>query len=245
MRSMKWFAVALAGGLTFAAGGSARADDDAVVSCCCANLDDVRAQPQAWLWTKFCFEGQFAHLSEIYQPFFTRFDNYDYANFAAWDSRREPSTAQSDFMESFPLLYVNRRAGNQIETLFCLKQFQRFRATAVVQNIFDGKPFIEVIDIVPIGCCCCADGSTCSHLLVPKKSCDHGTAMSDDSRSGPVASAEPMAAPTEVATQSTPSPTAVVDVAPVSAPTTDSTTEAPAPTEPAAAPAESAAPSGG
>ncbi len=241
MRSTKWFAIALAGGLAFA-GDVARADDDAVVSCCCANLDEVIAQPQAYLWTKFCFEGSFARMSEIYQPFFTRFDNYDYANFTAWDGRRDPKT-KADFMESFPLLYVNRRSGDQIETVFCLKQFQRFRATAVVQNIFDGKPFIEVIDVVPIGCCCCEDGTTCFHIKVPTGNhCGHTAMNSSSTDAVAVATPEPVAAP------STP---AESEAAPADAPiaVVDTTTDAPAASEtpamPDSAPADAQAPVAG
>ncbi|MBI4878954.1 MAG: hypothetical protein HY812_04735 [Planctomycetes bacterium] len=126
------------------AGASAR--DDAVV---CAGLNDVMAQPRAYLKTTFQFEGRFAGLGEIYQPFFTVFDEFVHANFAAWDAQNDLRAADQ-YAQKCSLLYLARRSGKQIENMFGLKRYQRFRATAVVQSIFGGRPFIEVIDLVPL-----------------------------------------------------------------------------------------------
>ncbi len=129
---------------TFCTGAAAR--DDAVV---CANLNDVMAQPGAYLKTKFQFEARYVGLGEIYQPFFTVFDEFVHANFAAWDVRND-LRAPDQYAQKCSLLYIARRSGKQVESVFGLKKYQRFRATAVVQSIFAGHAFIEVIDVVPL-----------------------------------------------------------------------------------------------
>lgn len=117
-----------------------------------AHLDAVREQPQSYFGTKFQFEGRFQKLGEIYQPFFTRFDHSRYMNFSAWDVGQKLADRE-EFLDSWPLLYVDRIRGPAIESLGGLERFQRFKATGIVQSVFDGKAFIEVLDIVPLDCC--------------------------------------------------------------------------------------------
>ena len=128
------------------AGFTAQAADDAVVP---ASLNDVRTQPRAYLKTTFEFEGRFSNHGEIFQVFFTKFDDHLYSNFAAWDVRNKLADYDQNADRS-ALLYLNRHSGEQMETLFKLAKYQRFRATAKVESIFGGRAFIEVIDLIAL-----------------------------------------------------------------------------------------------
>ncbi len=113
---------------------------------CETTLNAVRENPKAFLKTRFEFEGRFDKLGSIYQPFFTMFDDHSFINFSAWDVRNSLST-HDGFMDNWPLLYMGRRHGAQIENLVHLTKFQRFRAIGTVQSIFGGHPFIEITKI--------------------------------------------------------------------------------------------------
>ncbi|MFH0947016.1 MAG: hypothetical protein V2A76_17635 [Planctomycetota bacterium] len=127
-------------------GFTAQAADDAVVP---ANLNDVRAQPRTYLKSVFEFEGRFSNHGEIFQVFFTKFDDHLYTNFAAWDVRNNLADFDQ-YSDRCALLYLNRHSGEQMEILFNLAKYQRFRATARVESIFGNRAFIEVIDIVAL-----------------------------------------------------------------------------------------------
>ena len=132
--------------LTLCAATPTFAADDAIVP---ATLNDVRAQPRTYLKSTFEFEGRFSNHSEIFQPFFTMFDDHLFTNFTVWDVNNNLAN-YDEYRNSFALLYLNRHKGEQMETLFKLGKYQRFRATGVVRSIFAGRPFIEVIDIVAL-----------------------------------------------------------------------------------------------
>jgi len=132
--------------LALLAAAPAFAADDAIVP---ARLNDVRNQPQTYLKTTFEFEGRFSNHGQIYQPFFTMFDDHLFTNFAAWDVDNDLAE-YDEYRDSCALLYLNRHKGGQMEELFSLAKYQRFRATGIVQSIFSGRPFIEIIDIVPL-----------------------------------------------------------------------------------------------
>lgn len=136
----------LAVAMTALLANESRCDDEAVVW---ANLNDVRAQPRAYLKTTFEFEGRFSNHGEIFQPFFTMFDDYMHTNFAAWDVNNDLGEREQ-YLDKCSLLYVDRDSQYAIENLFSLNKYQRFRATAMVQSIFADRAFIEVFDVVPL-----------------------------------------------------------------------------------------------
>lgn len=148
----------IAGALALAAGlGSARADDvtvndtknlidDGIVS---GALDRVSAQPHAFLKSRVKFEARFDKLGEIHQPFFTIFDSQTHVNFSAWDSSTDLRTADG-YANTFALLYLDRRRGDQMESLFDLHKFQRFECVGVVQSVFGDKAFIEILTLKPL-----------------------------------------------------------------------------------------------
>lgn len=120
--------------------------EEAVVK---TTLAAVQAQPHAFYKTSFEVEARFDKLAEIYQPFFTVFDDHRHVNFAAWDTGRNLAL-RSEFVGSCPLLYMQRQKADAIENLFALKRFQRFKAVGTVQSIFGGHAFIEFSDLIPL-----------------------------------------------------------------------------------------------
>lgn len=112
-------------------------------------LSEVRTQPEAWLNTPIVFEARFHALGEIFQPFYTPFDSFSFANFSAWDVS-QAMTSQEQFLDHCPTLYVDRRMkAKTMQRLAHLSPFQRFEAKGYVRQVFNGRPFIEVVEIKP------------------------------------------------------------------------------------------------
>jgi len=120
--------------------------DDGILT---ASLNAVRAEPHAYLKSRVEFEARFDDVGAIYQTFFTIFDSQTHANFSAWDSGNELATREG-YLDNCPLLYLDRRRGDAMESLFGLEKYQRFRAVGVVQSVFADKPFIEVLTVTPL-----------------------------------------------------------------------------------------------
>jgi hypothetical protein len=114
------------------------------------DLDAVRAKPQAWLDTPIEFEARYHALGEIYQPFYTQFDAFSFANFSAWDVTKDLST-KDGFTDHCQTLYISRQMNSDaLEKLGELAPYQRFRARAIVRSVFSGRAFVEVTDVKPL-----------------------------------------------------------------------------------------------
>lgn len=114
-------------------------------------LSAVRAQPEAWLNTPIEFEARFHRFGELYQPFYTPFDSFSFANLSAWDVSQSVGS-QEQFLDHCPTLYVDRRMkAKTMKRVSDLAPYQRFKAVGVVRQVFAGRPFIEITDLRPIG----------------------------------------------------------------------------------------------
>lgn len=112
-----------------------------------ASIMQVVAQPESWLNTPFSFEGRFQRLNDVYQSFYTPFDSFSYANFAAWDINFDLSQREA-FLNHCPTLYVNRQMhAKALKNLCELRPFERFRAQGIVRTSFAGRPFVEITKI--------------------------------------------------------------------------------------------------
>lgn len=131
--------------------------DNGVVS---ASLRDVAERPRAFLKSRFVFEGRFDKTGDVYQPFFTPFDEQSHVNFSAWPVEADLSNKE-EYADVFPLLYLDRRRGQMMERLFSLARFQRFRAIGVVESVFSDRAFVEILHIEPLD----TDWMPSRHLL--------------------------------------------------------------------------------
>ncbi|MFG0316543.1 MAG: hypothetical protein ACF8XB_04660, partial [Planctomycetota bacterium JB042] len=151
-------AIRIAGALALASGlGSAWAGDvtvkdtknlidDGIIN---GSLTKIQEQPQAFYKSRVRFEARFDKFGEIHQPFFTIFDSRTHVNFAAWDVETDLRTADG-YADVCKLLYLDRRRGDEAEALFDMHKFQRFECVGVVQSIFGGQAFIEVLTLKPL-----------------------------------------------------------------------------------------------
>ncbi len=110
-------------------------------------LSQVRAHPEAFRNVKLRFDLQFASLGNVSNPFFTPFVTSDFANFHAWGAE-QPIWRKAEFDDMFGLLFL-AKTSEQLQTLYDAKVFTRMRATALVRNTFQGRPWIEIVSFEP------------------------------------------------------------------------------------------------
>jgi hypothetical protein len=136
--------------LTILVGGTAADADGRARHVTTVSLSELRETPAAYLNVPVSFTARFSRLTEVYQPFFTPFDSFSFANFAAWDCESDLKS-QEQFLDHCPTLYIDRRMREStLEKMNSLDPYECFRATGVVRQVFAGRPFIEITDVKPV-----------------------------------------------------------------------------------------------
>ncbi|MFN6196791.1 MAG: hypothetical protein ACK5BN_23560 [Planctomycetota bacterium] len=113
-----------------------------------ASLDQIRKVPDAFKNVKVELKLQFASLGRLSNPFFTQFTPQEFANFHAWSSE-QPIWREQAYQDVFGMLFMSK-SSPQIGELYKLEIYQCLRVTAVVRNVFQGAPWIEVLDFTAI-----------------------------------------------------------------------------------------------
>lgn len=111
-------------------------------------LEQIRKSPEAFKNVKVEFKIQFASLGRMSNPFFTQFTPQEFANFHAWSSE-QPIWREPTYKDVFGMLFLSK-SSPQIGELYDLEIYQCLRVTAVVRNVFQGAPWIEVLDFTPV-----------------------------------------------------------------------------------------------
>lgn len=119
-------------------------DSDQIATTVDTTLAQVRAHPEAFRNVKLRFQMQFASLGNVSNPFFTPFVASDFANFHAWGAE-QPIWRKAEFDDMFGLLFLSKTS-KQLQTLYDAKVFTHFKATGLVRNTFQGRPWIEVLE---------------------------------------------------------------------------------------------------
>lgn len=112
------------------------------------DLDTLRSTPHAFQNVRVRFDVQFCSLGAIWNPFFTRFVPSEYANFYAW-SGTQPIWQKDSYEDVFGMLFLNK-SNPALRDLYRFRTYDRVRIEAVVQNSFQGNPWIEVIAMAAI-----------------------------------------------------------------------------------------------
>ncbi len=134
--------------LTTFAPASAQApqiDENAVVD---VDLDALRRAPEAFQNVRVRFDIQFCSLGRIWNPFFTRFVPSEFTNFYGW-SGTQPIWQKDSYEDVFGMLFINKRNA-QVPDLYKFRTYDRVTLEGIVQNTFQGNPWIEVFSITPI-----------------------------------------------------------------------------------------------
>ncbi|MBK9384209.1 MAG: hypothetical protein IPN34_05235 [Planctomycetes bacterium] len=107
------------------------------------NLSDLLKSPEAYRGLNVRVTIAFCDLGKLENPFFTRFTNNNYMNFAAWDDT-QPIWRKEEYLKSYPLLFA-RRTTPICDQFADAKRFDRFLVEVVVQDTFRGKPWVEIV----------------------------------------------------------------------------------------------------
>lgn len=111
-------------------------------------LDELRAQPARFLGAEVRFVLQFRALVEEWEPFFSRFEPARWVALEGWPDE--------GFLWDAPLfdapvgrLFV-RRGGGFEPLARRARTYQRFEVRARVREVFQGEPWLEVQELVPL-----------------------------------------------------------------------------------------------
>lgn len=107
------------------------------------DLAAIRQSPEAFknVWVRF--DTQFCSMGRVSNPFFTEFVPSDFANFYAWGGE-QPIWRKESYDDLFGMLFMHKD-NPQVEGLYKLSLYERVRVTGVVRNVFQDKPWIEVM----------------------------------------------------------------------------------------------------
>ncbi len=123
-------------------------------------LTKIRKSPNAFknVWVRF--PVQFVSLGKVENPFFTQFVPQQFANFYCWADEQQIWN-KDQYEDIFGLLFMAKENDN-VHSLYKLDVYQRMQVTGVVRNTFQGEPWIEVMDFVPMSKA--VNTATLSHL---------------------------------------------------------------------------------
>src|SRR5690606_20970645 len=91
---------------------------------------------------------QFCSLGRVANPFFTRFEAALYANFYAWPDGEE--IWQRERYDDLFGMFFMAKANEKTAALYDLETYDRVHVDAIVRNVFQGSPWIEVLDFEPV-----------------------------------------------------------------------------------------------
>jgi tetratricopeptide (TPR) repeat protein len=106
-------------------------------------LSQIRSTPEAFKSIRVRFDAQYCAVGRIYNPFFTGFVPSDFANFVLWGAE-QPIWRQDDFNDMYSLAFVAKRNEKTLQNMYELAVYDRIQVTAIVRNVFQGKPWMEI-----------------------------------------------------------------------------------------------------
>ncbi|MEM8882798.1 MAG: hypothetical protein AAGD14_01865, partial [Planctomycetota bacterium] len=108
-------------------------------------LEDVIRNPDDFKQKKFTITVTFNSVAKQFNPYFTEYHNESNGNFGAWtlDSR---VYTKRDFQRCYPHFYV-KKPSEQWEDVKDLERFDRVELTCTLQHVFQGRPYIEVLEV--------------------------------------------------------------------------------------------------
>lgn len=109
-----------------------------------AALSDLRGDPAAWLGREVRLIVQRERELDAWQPFLSRFGPGDFAGFRAWGDGAF-LWERAAFLDPAPRLFA-RRGGAAARVLQAGQPYDRFAVRAVVREVFQAEPWIEVLD---------------------------------------------------------------------------------------------------
>lgn len=110
-------------------------------------LTEIRRNPEAFRDVWVAFDMQFSGLSQVYNPFFTRFVSTDFVSFAAWGDEQELWKLE-EFRQDYHFLFVDKRSTVAL-AVYSMKKFQRARVVGFIRNTFQGSAWVEVTEVEP------------------------------------------------------------------------------------------------
>jgi hypothetical protein len=113
-----------------------------------ATLEQIRKDPEAFKNVKVEFKVQFASLGRLSNPYFTQFTPQEFANFHAW-SQEQPIWREQSYKDVFGMLFLSKSSPS-LSKLYESEIYQCLQLTGVVRNVFQGAPWIEVLEFEPI-----------------------------------------------------------------------------------------------
>lgn len=140
---------ALVAALTLGLGPGASGESrDGAPLATSTSLSDLRRDPVAWRGKPVVLTLQFQAPLPSWRPWLTRFDESRYFGFSAWGDEQQLWHA-AEFAAPGTRLFA-RRGTPAALALGAAPVYRRFRVTCVLRNVFEGKPWIEVLSAEPL-----------------------------------------------------------------------------------------------
>ncbi|MGH7163127.1 MAG: hypothetical protein ACREID_06565, partial [Planctomycetota bacterium] len=105
-------------------------------------LGEVLRHPHDFVDVAIEFEAYFDSMGKSFNPYYTRFTEELYGNFAAWPMNAR-LYEKRDYQHAFPLLFV-ARLNPVLKKVRELDRFTPIVVTGCVRDVFRGQPWIEV-----------------------------------------------------------------------------------------------------
>lgn len=140
--------IALLVSVLLGAAAALPAQADAFAGSVKTTLDQVRKDPEAFKNVKVDFKVQFASLGRLSNPFFTQFTPQEFANFHVW-SHEQPIWREESYKAVFGMMFLSK-SSTGLAKLYELEIYDCLQVTGVVRNVFQGAPWIEVLELEKI-----------------------------------------------------------------------------------------------
>jgi len=146
MRLTKWFALlaVVAGGLTLPSPAAAEGWFSDLDNAKEVTLAELIRDPGAFVDVPVKVKVYFDSTASNYNPFYTRFSENVYFNFAAWPINARLYDRR-DFRRSYPFFFV-QKVGRKWSKTSSIKRVTAVELTCVVRDVFRGQPWIQVMD---------------------------------------------------------------------------------------------------
>jgi len=113
-----------------------------------ATLTGLREDSVAWRGETVELTLQIDGPLQSWSPWLTRFDAKRYAGFSAWGDE-QPLWEESAFNAPATRLFARRGSAAE-KSLSAAPTYRRFLVTAVVRNVFQSQPWIEILTAKPL-----------------------------------------------------------------------------------------------
>jgi tetratricopeptide (TPR) repeat protein len=111
---------------------------------------DVLRSPRDYVDVPIRLRVYFQSMGTTFNPYFTRFTEELWANFAAWPLNAR-LYEKRDWQRPFPFFFVKRQERKLVEEIRKTPRVTALELRCVVRDVFRGQPWIEVLEIDRIG----------------------------------------------------------------------------------------------